>query len=323
VRRFDAERAYEAVKTTAMNPDYDGVATYDKLGWVPCDQENESVSKTLEYAYDDYCIAQMAKSLGKNDDYAYFMRRANSYKNLFDPSVGLMRGKDSSGAWRDPFNPHEYVFKGDFTEGTSWQYSWYVPQDVPGLIKLMGGKEKFRDKLDELFTFSDNESKEMEDVQGRIGEYWHGNEPSHHIIYLYGYAGQPWKSQTLLRRIIRTQYGNQPHSLTGNDDCGQMSAWYIFTVLGFYPVCPGSGEYVIGSPAIPAATLRLSNGKVLTVEAKNLSDENVYVQSLRVNGKPWNSVFLPHQEIANGGTLEFTMGPAPNKAWGVADLHAG
>ncbi|MCA9235238.1 MAG: GH92 family glycosyl hydrolase [Planctomycetales bacterium] len=322
VRRFDAERAYEAVKTTAMNPDYDGVATYDKLGWVPCDQENESVSKTLEYAYDDYCIAQMAKALGKDDDYAYFMRRANSYKNLFDPSVGLMRGKDAEGDWRTPFDAHEYVHLGDFTEGTSWQYTWYVPQDVPGLIALMGGNEAFCEKLDSLFSFGENDSEGLDDIQGRIGEYWHGNEPSHHIIYLYCYAGQPWKAQETLRRILRTQYGNQPHSLTGNDDCGQMSAWYLFTALGFYPVCPGSDEYIIGSPAVSEATVRLSNGKELTITAENQSDENVYVQSVRVNGKPWNSVHLPHKEIANGGTIEFTMGPTPNKAWGVAKKNA-
>ena len=191
------------MKTTAMNPDYDSVAAYAKLGWVPCDKENESVSKTLEYAYDDYCIAQMAKALGKQADYEYFMKRAGSFQNLFDPSVGLMRGKDSQGRWRTPFDPHLYVEGGDFTEGTSWQYSWYVPQDVPGLISLMGGKEKFAQKLDKLFTFGPNESKGMSDVQGRIGEYWHGNEPSHHIIYLYCYAGQPWKAQQRLHEVMQ------------------------------------------------------------------------------------------------------------------------
>ena len=323
VRGFNVEHAYEAIKTTAMNPDYDGVARYGRLGWVPCDEENESVSKTLEYAYDDYCIARMAKALGKDDDYAYFMRRADSYKNVFDPSVGLMRGKDSQGKWRTPFAPHEYVFLGDFTEGTSWQYTWYVPQDVPGLISLMGGNDAFCEKLDSLFSFGKNDSEGLDDIQGRIGEYWHGNEPSHHIIYLYCYAGQPWKAQEKLRRILRTQYGNEPNSLTGNDDCGQMSAWYIFTALGFYPVCPGSDYYVIGSPAVSQATLRLSNGKTLTVKSKNLSAENVYVQSLRVNGKPWDSVFLPHEKIANGGAIEFTMGPTPNKAWGIVRKKSG
>ena len=317
VKGFDKERAYEAMRKTAMNPDYDGVTSYDKLGWVPNDEENESVSKTLEYAYDDYCVAQMAKALGKDDDYAHFMKRAASYKNLFDPSIGLMRGKSAKGEWRTPFDPHLFVQGGDFTEGTSWQYSWYVPQDVPGLIELMGGKEKFVGKLDELFSFGANESQGLDDIQGRVGEYWHGNEPSHHIIYLYCYAGQPWKAQEKLRHILKTQYGNKPNSLTGNDDCGQMSAWYIFTSLGFYPVCPGSDYYVIGSPSVKQAVMKLSNGKTLTVKAANQSESNVYVQSVSMNGKPWNSVFLSHWVVAEGGTIDFTMGPQPNKAWGA------
>ncbi|HTI97303.1 MAG TPA: GH92 family glycosyl hydrolase [Dongiaceae bacterium] len=317
VKGFDKERAYDAIKTTAMNPDYDGVAAYAKLGWVPNDQENESVSKTLEYAYDDYCIAQMAKKLGKTEDYHYFLKRATSYTNLFDPSVGLMRGRDSKGKWATPFDPHLFVQGGDFTEGTSWQYSWYVPQDVPGLIRLMGGKDEFCNKLDQLFTFGANQSQGLDDIQGRIGEYWHGNEPSHHIIYLYCYGGQPWKAQEKLRHVIKTQYGNKPNSLTGNDDCGQMSAWYIFTSLGFYPVCPCSDYYVIGSPSVENAVMHLSNGHKLTVHTENLSDENVYVQSVKVNGKPWNSVFLPYAAIRKGGKIEFVMGPQPNKQWGV------
>lgn len=318
VKGFDKNRAYAAIKRTALNPDYDAVAKYAELGWVPFDLENEAVSKTLEYAYDDYCIAQMAKALGKKDDYATFMKRAMSYTNLFDSTVGLMRGKDSQGRWREPFDPHLFVQGGDWTEGTSWQYSWYVPQDVPGLIRLMGGKEKFCRKLDELFTFTANSSEGLDDIQGRIGEYWHGNEPSHHIIYLYCYAGQPWKAQERLHQVLQTQYGNKPNSLTGNDDCGQMSAWYIFTALGFYPVCPGSDYYVIGSPAVPRAEMKLSNGKKLTVTANNLSAQNIYVQSVTVNGQPWNSVFLPHEKIARGGKIVFTMGPQPNHAWGAA-----
>jgi len=316
VKGFDKNRAYEAIKTTAMNPDYDGLASYARLGWVPFDEENESLSKTLEYAYDDYCIAQMARALGKKDDYAYFMGRAGNYRNLFDPSIGLMRSRDSKGAWRTPFDPHLFVQGGDLTEGTSWQYSWYVPQDVPGLIELMGGREKFCQNLDALFSFGANESEGLDDIQGRMGEYWHGNEPSHHIVYLYCYGGQPWKAQDKLRHIIATQYGNRPNSLTGNDDCGQMSAWYIFTVLGFYPVCPGSDYYVIGAPQLPAAEMKLSNGRKLKVSAVNLSEPNRYVQSVRVNGKPWQSVFLPHREIARGGTIEFVMGPEPNRSWG-------
>src|SRR5258708_777560 len=286
VKGIDKERAYNAIKTTAMTPDYDSVATYAKLGWVPFDKENESVSKTLEYAFDDFCIAQMAKSLGKKDDYAYFMKRAGNYKNLYDPSVGLMRGKDSSGNWHVPFNAHFYddnSRSNDFTEGTSWQYSWYVPQDVPGLISLFGGKEQFTQKLDSLFTFHEaDQSKGVTDIQGRIGEYWHGNEPSHHIIYLYSYAGQPWKAAQRLHEVMKTQYGNKPNSLSGNDDCGQMSAWYIFTALGFYPVAPTTDYYVIGSPAVKKAVMHLSNAKKFTTTADHLSAENIYVQSVRL-----------------------------------------
>jgi predicted alpha-1,2-mannosidase len=321
VKGFDPERAYQAVKATAMNPDYDGVAHYAKLGYVPFDLENESLSKTLEYAYDDYCVAQMAKALGKKEDYAYFMKRAGSYTNLYDPSIGLMRPKDSHGQWRTPFNPHFYdenIRNNDITEGTSWQYSWYVPQDVPGLITLFGGKAEFAAKLDRLFTLKDGDaSKGVDDIQGRIGEYWHGNEPSHHIIYLYCYAGQPWKAAERLHEVIRTQYGNRPNSLSGNDDCGQMSAWYIFTTLGFYPVCPGSDYYVIGSPSLKRAVMRLSNGRKFTMTAENLSEQNIYVQSVRLNGKDWNTPFLPYQEVKRGGTLAFKMGPQPNKAWGA------
>jgi predicted alpha-1,2-mannosidase len=278
VRGFDKQRAYQAIRTTAMNPDYDGVAAYAKLGWVPCDLENESVSKTLEYAFDDYCVAQMARALGKSADYDSFMKRAGSYKNVFDPSTSQVRGKDSQGKWRTPFDPHAYAegSQADFTEATATQYTFYNPQDVPAMIALMGGKEKFIQQLDALFDYKEPlKTQAAEDIQGRIGEYWHGNEPSHHIIYLYCYAGQPWKAARRLHEVIKTQYGNQPNSLSGNDDCGQMSAWYIFTALGFYPVCPASDYYVIGSPAVEKAVMHLSNGKKFTMLAKNLSEQNI------------------------------------------------
>ncbi len=362
VKGFDAERAYEAVKTTAMNPHYDGLASYRKLGWVPCDVEDESLSKTLEYAYDDYAIARMAKALGKQADYELFTRRAASYKNLFDPSTGWMRPRDSKGEWRPGFDPHLFgggvdwlgtteisraqyawvkpadvptvatlvatgiLFSGaknlaDVTEATSSQYSWFVPQDVPGLISLMSGQEKFVEKLDSLFDAKQSEKFTRElsanDLRGCIGEYWHGNEPSHHVIYLYCYAGQPWKAAERLHQVVTTQYGNGPGSLCGNDDCGQMSAWYLFTCLGFYPVCPASGYYVIGAPQVPSATMHLSNGQTLTMTATNLSDVNIYVQSVNVNGKDWNSPFLPNREVQNGGSIAFVMGPQPNKTWGT------
>ena len=297
-----------------MNPHYDSVALYDKLGWVPFDKENESVSKTLEYAFDDYCVAQMAKALGKTDDYNYFMRRAGSYRNVFDPSVGFMRGKDSHGRWRTPFDPHSYE-GGDITEGTSWQYSWYVPQDVPGLIALDGRQGEVRREARRVVPRRAKTPKP--DIQGRIGEYWHGNEPSHHIIYLYCYAGQPWKTQYRVHQVIKSQYGTKPDSLSGNDDCGQMSAWYIFSALGFYPVCPAVRLLRDRQPGDPEGRSAFVERQTLTVVAQDLSDKNIYVQSLTVNGKPWTSPFLPYREIKDGGQLVFVMGPEPNKNWGV------
>jgi predicted alpha-1,2-mannosidase len=323
VKGFDPERAYRAIKTTAMNPDYDSVATYARLGWVPCDQENESVSKTLEYAFDDYCIAQMAQNLGHKDDDPYFRKRSESYRNVFDASTSQVRGKDAQGHWRTPFDPHGYGegAQADFTEATASQYTFYNPQDVPAMIALMGGREKFIARLDALFAYQEPlKAKAAEDIQGRIGEYWHGNEPSHHIIYLYSYAGQSWKTAQRLHEVMTTQYGNQPNSLSGNDDCGQMSAWYIFSALGFYPVCPASDYYVIGSPALSRAVIHLSNGKKFTVEARNLSEQNIYVQTVNLNGKNWTSPFLPWRELKRGGTIIFSMGPQPNQQWGTQGI---
>ncbi len=323
IRGVDWEKAYEACKTTAMNPDYDSVKEYADIGYVPYDHENESVSKTLEYAYDDFCIAQMAKKLNKKEDYSYFMKRAQSYKNLFDPESRLMRGKDSKGNWRTPFHPHEYIGemdKRDITEGTNWQYSWYVPHDVQGLIDLMGGDVEFEKMLDQLFTYRDAEniSKGSEDISGRIGEYWHGNEPAHHVVFLYNYVKKPWKTQKLVREIMNRFYGNKPDSLSGNDDCGQMSAWYIFNALGFYPVAPASGYYVIGTPCAKEITVKLGNGKFFKMRANNFSDKNIYIQSVELNGKQWNKTYIPFKEVHNGGELIFTLGKKPNKTWGTA-----
>ena len=316
---FDVERAYQACKTTAMNPNYDHVMTYAKLGWVPADKENESVSKTLEYAFDDYCIAQMAKKLGKDSDYQYFAQRADNYKNIYDPKVGLMRGKNADGSWHEPFHPHTYVEGGTITEGTNWQYSWYVPQDVPGLIKLMGGDESFTTKLDTLFN-SNNDITDIgnsPDITGMFGQYAQGNEPSHHIAFLYDYANEPWKTQYWSRYISKHAYHNKPDGLIGNDDCGQMSAWYIFNSLGFYPVAPASNTYMIGSPSVEKATIHLSNGQVFTVIANNLNDDNIYIQSAKLNGKNWDKPYIKDESIEAGGTIEFTMGPNPNKKWGI------
>ncbi len=323
VKGIDAQEAYDAIKTTAMNRDYDGLASYRKLGWVPCDEEDESLSKTLEYAYDDWTIAQMARALGKQADYEYFLKRSASFKNIYNPDLGWMCARDTAGNWRTNFGAH--LFGGgtnlqDVTEGTSSQYSWFVPQDVPGLISLMGGKDKFVERLDSLFDAKQSEpfTRELSenDLRGCIGEYWHGNEPAHHVIYLYCYAGQPWNAAEKLHQIVKTQYGSQPASLCGNDDCGQMSAWYLFTCMGFYPVCPASDYYVIGAPQIPKAVMHLSNGKKFTMTAENISDKNIYIQSVKLNGKNWNSPFLPYRELKKGGTLVFTMGPQPSQ-WGT------
>jgi predicted alpha-1,2-mannosidase len=308
VKGFDAMRAYEACKTTAMNRDYSGLAAYATLGWVPCDKYGESVSKTLEYAYDDWCIAQMAKSFGKTDDYEYFMKRASGFTNLYDLSTGVMRPKDSQGKWREPFDPHHWTMGpgGDYTEETAWQNTWFVPQDIPGLIALMGGKSKFIQEMDSFFSFGGHP----------LGEYDPGNEPDQQAMYLYCYAGEPWKAAKLLHLTMDTQYGNKPNSLPGNDDCGQMAAWYILTAMGFYPVCPASDYYVIGSPGVKKAVMHLSNGKTFTMTAENLTNENIYVQSVRLNGKDWDNPFLPYDQLKNGGTLDFMMGGKPSQ-WGT------
>jgi len=312
---FDAERAYEAVKTS-LTRDHEKSSweVYDKYGYYPFDIiKEESVSHTLESAYDDYCAAQFAKALGKEEDYKFFIKRSNYWKNLFDPGTKLARGKDSNGNWRTPFNPfslsHAGTSGGDYTEGNAWQYTWHVQHDVNGLIDLMGGKEAFTTKLDSLFTMAEsrNGSGFVLDVTGLIGQYAHGNEPSHHVTYLYTLAGKPWQTQELVHQIGKTKYINKIDGLCGNDDCGQMSAWYIFTNLGFYPVNPCGGEYVLGAPQLPKATVNLPNGKTFTIEAKNFSDDNIYVQSVELNGKPYTKNFISHNDILNGGKLEFEM----------------
>jgi putative alpha-1,2-mannosidase len=286
------------------------------FNYIPCELEGESVSKTLEYAYDDWCIAEFARKIGARADAAVFDKRAQYYRNLFDKQTGFMRGKTSEGAWAEPFTPgfsdkqqHHY------TEGNAWQYTWSVMHDVPGLIALLGGPEKFVAKLDELFDQKvDYKGKNVPpDVSGLIGEYAHGNEPSHHIAYLYALAGYAWKTQERVRQITRAMYHNTPEGLCGNEDCGQMSAWYIFSALGFYPVNPANGEYVLGAPHFPAATLQLPGGKQFRILAPNVSDKNFYVAAVKLNGQPLRRHFIRHAEIVAGGTLEFTMSDKPRK----------
>ncbi len=313
IGNFDPNKALDAMVASAR-ADIFGIDFYKKYGYVKADHEGESVSKTLEYAYDDWCIAMMAKDLGKQDIYEEFIKRAQNYKNLFDASTGFMRAK-INGEWQKPFNPTEVNFH--FTEANSWQYSMFVPQDVNGLIALHGGDETFSAKLDELFeTDMKLSGRHQSDITGLIGQYAHGNEPSHHMAYLYNYVGKPWKAQKILAQIMNKLYHDQPDGLSGNEDCGQMSAWYVFSSLGFYPVTPGSNNYMIGAPVFDEVKLELPNGKVLNIKAENLCKNNVYIQSIKLNGSNFTKSFFTHDELMQGGDIIFEMGPDPNINFG-------
>ncbi|HBW02284.1 MAG TPA: alpha-1,2-mannosidase [Alistipes sp.] len=321
---FDYERAFEAMKRTATNPHYDCLPEYTALGWVPFDKERESVSKTLEYAYDDYCIAQAARALGKEEDYDFFLRRSLSYRNLIDPETKFMRGRDSEGRWRTPFAPVAYQGPGsvhgwgDITEGFTLQYSWYVPHNVADHIERVG-RELYGQRLDSLFvTELPDDIPGAHDIQGRIGAYWHGNEPCHHVIYLYNYLGRPWECQRWIRRVSDSFYGNEPGSLSGNDDCGQMSAWYLFNTMGFYPTAPSSNIYNIGSPTVEGVEVRLSNGGTIRVTTENWSPENVYVRKLYVDGREWDKSYLTYADIRDGVHLHFVMSSRPNRRRAVS-----
>lgn len=311
-RGFDAERAFNAIKQTqtVSHPLKSNWENYMKYGYFPTDlTEAESVSSTLESVYDDYAAADMAKRMGKTEDAAYFARRADFYKNLFDSSTQFMRPKKSDGTWKSPFNPsqigHAESVGGDYTEGNAWQYTWHVQHDVPGLIALFGEEEAFLNKLDSLFTLKLETTQA--DVTGLIGQYAHGNEPSHHVTYLYALAGRPERTQELIREIFDTQYSPKPNGLCGNDDCGQMSAWYMFSAMGFYPVNPVSGEYVFGAPQLPEFVLHLADGKTFTIKAEGLSEANKYVKSITLNGEPYTKNFISHADIVKGGTLVYQM----------------
>jgi predicted alpha-1,2-mannosidase len=318
VRGFDVDAALKAMVASATYAPYGDLGDYMKLGYVPIDKEPEGASKTLEYAYDDWSLAQMAKAVGRKDIAATFDQRAGNWRHAYDPKTGFMRARKVDGTFREPFNPDTAGYGTDYTEGNAWQYSWYVPQDVAGLVKAMGGDAKFVTKLDSVFEAKVDPSHfaNVEDITGLIGWYAHGNEPSHHLAYLYDYAGAPWQTQKRLKQIMDSQYAQRPDGLAGNDDLGQMSAWYIFTALGFYPVTPASDEYAIGRPFVARATLHLSNGKDFTVSAAPLDDAHPYVGSVTLNGKPLDRVFLRHGEILGGGELHFTMQAEPNRSWG-------
>ena len=289
-------------------------------GYIPADKEKESVSKAMEYCISDWCIAQMAKKLGKKEDYEYYIKRAESYAQYFDPKRQFMRAKLDNGNFREPFSPFQSIHEwGDYTEGNAWQYTWLVPEDVEGLIRLFGGDKPFLAKLDSLFVVTgDMGENASSDISGLIGQYAHGNEPSHHITYLYAYAGQQWKTAEKNRYIQRTLYDDKPDGLSGNEDCGQMSAWYIFSSIGFYPANPANGAFIFGSPLFDEITIKLPDNRRFTIKAMNNNEKNIYIQSVKLNGKTHTHSFLTYKEIMQGGYLEFEMGPQPNKQFGAA-----
>ncbi|MDG2517385.1 GH92 family glycosyl hydrolase [Lysobacter soli] len=317
IRGYDANEALDAMVASASYGPYDGIAQYMQLGYVPIDEEGEAASKTLEYAFDDWTISRMAGEMGRDDVAKQFGKRATNWQHAFDESTGYMRARKRDGSFREPFDPSASGYGTDYTEGNAWQYSWYVPQDVAGLAAAHGGEDKLLARLDAVFDAKVDPKifEHMEDITGLIGWYAHGNEPSHHVAYLYAYAGQPWRTQARLGNIMKTQYAPRPDGLAGNDDLGQMSAWYVFTALGFYPVAPGSNEYVIGRPFMPRATLNLPNGKRFNVIADGLDDAHLYIGTATLNGKPLERAFLRHDEIMAGGELRFTMQAQPNKTW--------
>ena len=309
---FDYGLALEAMQASAMQ-DHLGLKYYREMGYIPAEKEHESVSKTLEYAYDDWCVAIAAKALGQDDISSHYLERAQYYKNLYDPATGFMRPR-RNGNWISPFDPFEV--SGNYTEANAWQYNLFVPHDISNLTYFYGPGTSLEDKLDSLFTANTGiTGRNQPDIAGMIGQYAHGNEPSHNFVYLYNYAGKPWKTQRLVHRILTTLYSNTPAGLAGNEDCGQMSAWYVFSTLGFYPVTPGIAEYALGTPRVKKARIKLENGNVFNIIVHNLTPENYYIQQVTLNSSPLSRSYITHDEIIKGGTLEFTMGNTPAEKW--------
>ena len=315
---IDLEKVFEAAKVSATGDFEPGVKDLMERGYIPADFMVESVASSMEYAIGDWGIAQLAKKLGKEEDYEYFINRSKAYKQYFDPETRFMRGKLSDGSWRTPFDPISAEHRvNDYCEGNAWQYLWLVPQDPEGLIELLGGDEEFNKKLDELFSMSSKLGEEASmDITGLIGQYAHGNEPSHHTTYMYAYSGEHYKIADKVRYINNELYTDKPDGLSGNEDCGQMSAWYILSSMGFYPVNPSNGAYVFGSPLFDEVVLDIPGQKQFKISAKNNSDKNIYIQSVSLNGKEHKYSYITHKEILKGGELEFTMGPKPNKDFG-------
>ncbi|MEP7043866.1 MAG: GH92 family glycosyl hydrolase [Dokdonella sp.] len=317
IRGYDTKAALDAMVASASYGPYGGLDGYMKLGYVPIDREGEAASKTLEYAFDDWTLARMAGELGRKDVAATFTKRAGNWRNAYDPKTGFMRARTSAGMFREPFDPSASGYGSDYTEGNAWQYSWYVPQDGAALIKAHGGDAKLVAMLDQVFDAKVDAKQfaHMEDITGLIGWYAHGNEPSHHVAYLYTYAGQPWRTQERLKQIMDTQYAPRPDGLAGNDDLGQMSAWFVFAAMGFYPVAPASNEYVIGRPFVNRLTLNLPNARQFTIVADSLDDAHPYVGAVALNGTALTRSVIRHQDIMAGGELRFTMQAQPNKSW--------
>ena len=321
IRNFDVEKAFQAIKTTLMQ-DERGMDHYKKYGYVPYDLLDESVTITLEYAYNDWCAAQMAKALGYQEDYEYFQNRSEAYKHVYNLETGFMQGKSSDGvSWNEPFDPYlsRHRKNTDYTEGNAWQHSWFVLHDTENFIKLHGESDKFTDMLGQLFVQPTEITGQhtSPDISGMVGQYAHGNEPSHHIAYLFNKAGKPWLTQYWVKQILDTQYNTTPNGLSGNEDCGQMSAWYVFSAMGLYPFNPASATYEIGTPLFDKSTINLENGKQFIIAAKNVSDKNFYIQSVQLNGEDYNETFITHDQILAGGTLKLIMGSEPNKSWAV------
>jgi predicted alpha-1,2-mannosidase len=327
IRDFDLATAFERLKAMAAKGDYRGLGDYGRLGWVPSDREGESVSKTLEYSYDDWCVAKVAKALGRADDEKVFLRRAGSWKNLFDPTVGFARPRLADGTFPGPFEPARNAVSTewhDYVEGNAWQYSWAAQHDPEGYARLLGGREALVAKLDTMFaTPLDAKAAGLPiDVSGLIGQYAHGNEPSHHVAYLYTYAGAPWKTQERVRGILDAMYDDTPQGLSGNEDCGQMSAWYVLSALGFYPVDPASANYVLTSPLFDRATVELGGGRRFTVGVERSSPADVYVQSATLGGKPLPRAWITHEEVMTAGELRFVLGPKPGRSWATATAQS-
>jgi len=319
-RGFDAELAFEAMKASAMQEQRSS-DVYREYGYIPTDLGVESVTKTLEYAYDDWCIAQMAKLLGKDEEHDYFIERADFWKNVYDGETKFMRGKNQEGDWAEPFDPLRSTHRHStvYTEGNAWQHSWFVPHDVSALVDSIGGDEAFTTRLDSMFQMPSLLTGEdiSPDISGMLGQYAHGNEPSHHIAYLYNYAGTPWKTQHRVRQIMDSLYTTQPDGLSGNEDAGQMSAWFVFSAMGLYPVNPANSIYVIGSPVLEESEIKLQGEKTFTIKAINLSIENLYIQTATLNGNSLERSYITHSELMKGGSLTFEMGDQPNKNWAV------